>query len=79
MKWWEEQNQEKKDEVRKLIENKQLEFVGGGISMNDEATCYYEDIIDNMTQGHLWIMRTFGKEYVPIAAWQIDTFGHSLA
>lgn len=47
--------------------------------MNDEATCYYEDIIDNMTQGHLWIMRTFGKEYVPSTAWQIDTFGHSLA
>jgi hypothetical protein len=36
--------------------------VGGGISMNDEATCYYEDIIDNMTLGHLWISENFGPE-----------------
>lgn len=36
--------------------------MGGGISMNDEATCYYEDIIDNMTQGHQWILENFGIE-----------------
>jgi heptaprenylglyceryl phosphate synthase len=61
--WWAEQSESKKAEVRKLLKNKQLQFVGGGISMNDEATCYFEDIIDNMTLGHLWISETFGPEY----------------
>jgi hypothetical protein len=25
--------------------------------MNDEATSYYEDIIENMTWGHQWIKK----------------------
>ena len=40
-----------KDSVKKLLKDKQFEFVNGGVSMNDEATCYYEDIIDNLSWG----------------------------
>ena len=38
--------------VKGLVENKQFVFVGGGVSQNDEAVTYYEDIIDNLTWGH---------------------------
>ena len=34
------------------MKNRQLEFINGGVSMNDEACTYYEDIIDNLTWGH---------------------------
>ena len=36
-RWWDEQNDEKKEIVKKLVKNKQLEFISGGWSMNDEG------------------------------------------
>ena len=42
--------------------------------MSDEATPYYEDIIDQMTIGLRWLKETF--DYVPEVAWHIDPFGH---
>ena len=38
-------------QVRKLVANKQLEFVNGGWCMNDEAATDYNSIIDQMTLG----------------------------
>ena len=49
------------------------------MSMNDEATTYYEDIIDNMSWGHQWIIENFGEKAIPTIGWQIDPFGHSQA
>ena len=46
--------------------------------MNDEATCYYEDMIDNLSYGHRFIQKEFGIDYIPTAGWQIDPFGHTL-
>lgn len=45
--------------------------------MNDEATTWYQDIIDQMTLGHKWINDTFGPFHLPKIGWQIDSFGHS--
>lgn len=42
--------------------------------MSDEATPYYEDVIDQMTIGHRWLKETFGA--IPTNAWHIDPFGH---
>ena len=38
-------------QVRKLVANRQLEFVNAGWCMNDEATTDYNAIIDQMTLG----------------------------
>ncbi|CAD8185155.1 unnamed protein product [Paramecium octaurelia] len=73
--WWNEQNNTMKDNVKQLILNEQLEFLSGGWCMNDEATTYYEDIIDQMTLGHKFLLENFN--YIPTIGWQIDTFGHS--
>ena len=43
--------------------------------MNDEATAYYEDIIDQVTWGHRFLYETFGV--IPRIGWQLDPFGHS--
>ncbi len=55
----------------------QLEFIGGGWSMNDEASVHFISVLDNMSVGHRFIAETFGIEYVPVIGWQIDPFGHA--
>lgn len=56
------------------INNKQLEIINAGWCMSDEASPYYEDIIDQMTIGLRWVKDTFGV--VPKIGWHIDPFGH---
>jgi alpha-mannosidase len=74
-RWYKNQNQEKKDQVKGLVNSGQLEFITGGVCMNDEANPYYEDMIDQMTWGHQLISREF--KVAPSIGWQIDPFGHS--
>ncbi len=76
-RWWNEQNDEIKQQVRTLVDEKRLEFIIGAWCMNDEATTYYQDIIDQQTLGLQFILREFGECARPKVAWQIDPFGHS--
>ncbi|GMH06556.1 hypothetical protein Nepgr_008396 [Nepenthes gracilis] len=74
-RWWATQDKKMQEEVRKLVDVGQLEFVNGGWSMHDEATVHYIDMIDQTTLGHWFIKEQFNK--TPRAGWQIDPFGHS--
>ncbi|KAL8046895.1 hypothetical protein ABFX02_08G203600 [Erythranthe guttata] len=74
-RWWEEQSPEIQQQVRKLVDDGQLEFVNGGWCMHDEATTHYIDMIDQTTLGHFLIKSQFNT--TPRAGWQIDPFGHS--
>lgn len=56
-----------KDNVKKLVDNGQLELLNGGWSMHDEACPTYEDMIDNMMMGHDFILKNFGKK--PSIGW----------
>ncbi|XP_066260222.1 lysosomal alpha-mannosidase-like [Euwallacea similis] len=76
-KWWVNQDEDTRDQVRELVNNGQLEFISGGWSMNDEATTYYQTVIDQMTWGMRRLNDTFGECGRPKVAWQIDPFGHS--
>mmetsp|Transcript_37157 Transcript_37157/g.27067 ORF Transcript_37157/g.27067 Transcript_37157/m.27067 type:complete len:129 (+) Transcript_37157:335-721(+) len=73
--WWERITEEKKDQVKKLVKNGQLELINAGWSMHDEACPHYEDMINNMMIGHDFVKREFGV--TPRIGWQIDPFGHS--
>ena len=76
-RWWNEQKDITKQLVRTLVDEKRLEFIIGAWCMNDEATTYYQDIIDQQTLGLQFILREFGECARPRVAWQIDPFGHS--
>jgi len=74
-RWWSEQSEERKANFLMFLEQKQVEFINGGWSNNDEACPYYEDIIENYIFGHRWLQNEFGLD--PNIGWQIDSFGHS--
>ena len=52
-----------------------MEFVNGGWVMNDEAVTNYVSVINQMTQGHLFILENFGV--TPQVAWHIGSSGLS--
>lgn len=76
-KWWIKQHDTVKSQVRKFVNNGQLEFISGGWSMNDEAVTHYQSIIDQMTWGLRKLNDSFGECGRPKMGWQIDPFGHS--
>lgn len=74
-RWWRQQSKALKARVKELVNSGQLEFINGGMSMHDEATPHYIDLIDQTTLGHQFIKNEFGQS--PRVGWQIDPFGHS--
>ncbi|XP_068743472.1 lysosomal alpha-mannosidase-like [Montipora capricornis] len=76
-RWWNEQSEAMRTEVKKLVSEKRLEFINAGWCMNDEAATHYNGIIDQMTYGLNFVQETFGSDARPRIAWHIDPFGHS--
>ncbi|KAI3931410.1 hypothetical protein MKX01_040327 [Papaver californicum] len=74
-RWWRDASQAKKESFTNLVKNRQLEIVGGGWVMNDEANSHYFAIIEQMTEGNMWLNETIGL--VPKNAWAIDPLGYS--
>ncbi|CAI2379380.1 unnamed protein product [Moneuplotes crassus] len=77
MRWWEQQDDAKKETVRNLVNEGRLEIVNAGWSMNDEACPYYTQIIDNMMIGHRFLKEELGV--ATNVGWHLDPFGHSSA
>jgi lysosomal alpha-mannosidase len=75
--WWHEQDAQLQDEVRMLVSEGRLEFIGGAWSMNDEAATHYQSIVDHFTFGLKFLNDTFGECGRPKIGWQIDPFGHA--
>eukprot|EP00850_Spirogloea_muscicola_P009770 SM000055S18304 [mRNA] locus=s55:720735:728409:- [translate_table: standard] len=74
-RWWQDATQKQKQDFISLVRNGQLEIVGGGWVMNDEANSHYFAIIDQIMEGNTWLFDNIG--IVPKNAWAIDPFGHS--
>ncbi|KAM7278327.1 hypothetical protein ACFE04_005461 [Oxalis oulophora] len=74
-KWWRDASESQRISLTNLVKNGQLEIVGGGWVMNDEANSHYYAIIEQITEGNLWLNETIGV--VPKNSWAIDPFGYS--
>ncbi|EGC39654.1 hypothetical protein DICPUDRAFT_74852 [Dictyostelium purpureum] len=74
-KWYNGLNEDIKNIVKKVIDNKQLEFVSGGWVQNDDAVANVDGILEQITQGHIWLKDTFG--YTVEYGWQVDSIGYS--
>ncbi|KAH7688640.1 Alpha-mannosidase protein [Dioscorea alata] len=74
-KWWRDATSLQKESFTKLVQNGQLEIVGGGWVMNDEANSHYFAIIEQMMEGNMWLNDTVGV--IPKNSWSIDPFGYS--
>jgi len=75
--WWKEQTDERKEEVQKLLDNKQFEFVTGGWVQPDEANTQLYAMEIQLQEGHDFLRETFGEKYIPKYGWSIDPFGYS--
>ena len=73
--WWADLNDGDRQKVRGFLSNGQLELVGGGWVMPDEAVTYYYGVLDQLQEGHSWYKRNLGIEVK--SSWAIDPFGHS--
>ncbi|KAJ8940812.1 hypothetical protein NQ314_010570 [Rhamnusium bicolor] len=76
-KWWNKQNAKKQTLFKSFVDNGQIEMVGGGWSMNDEACTNYQSTINQFTWGLRLLNDTLGDCGRPKIGWQIDPFGHS--
>jgi hypothetical protein len=78
-RWWTDPRTtvNQKNLLRQLLVNGQWEFVMGGWVMPDEACTTYSANMDQLTEGHLFLNKTFG--ITPNIGWQIDPFGASTA
>jgi hypothetical protein len=76
-KWYKEQKEEVKLQVKKLLKEGRFEFINGGYVMHDEAASYYQHFIDQMRLGLQFLKEEF--DFTPEIAWFIDPFGHSAA
>ncbi|CAH1794207.1 unnamed protein product [Owenia fusiformis] len=76
-RWWNQQTDARRHNVKRLVNEGRLEFILGGWCMNDEAATHYNAIIDQHTLGFKFLKDNFGDCARPRVAWQIDPFGHS--
>lgn len=76
-KWWDEQSDDLREQVKMLVNEGRLEFIGGAWSMNDEANTHYQSLVDHFTLGLKFLKDTFGECARPRVGWQIDPFGHA--
>lgn len=73
--FWDEITQDKRQRVKKLLQENRLEIVAGGWVMNDEANAHYFAMLDQMIEGNQWLQQELGVK--PKSGWAIDPFGHS--
>lgn len=63
---------------KRLVERGQIELVGGGWTMHDEAITSYDEQVTQMRMGHeLLRYLGFAEEQLPRIGWQPDPFGPS--
>ena len=75
-RWWQDASEDQKSHMKKFVASGQLEFIGGGWVMHDEADTSVYAILNQMTIGLDFLEQNLGVR--PKVEWHIDPFGHSI-
>ncbi|XP_055587515.1 alpha-mannosidase 2 [Uranotaenia lowii] len=73
--WYDHLVAEDRNTVKKLIKNRQLEFVTGGWVMPDEANSHWYSMLLQLTEGQSYLKAHLNV--TPTSSWSIDPFGQS--
>ncbi|XP_035892640.1 alpha-mannosidase 2 [Anopheles stephensi] len=73
--WYDKLAAEQKAIVKRLVKNRQLEFVTGGWVMSDEANSHWYSMLLQLTEGQTWLKTRLNV--TPVSSWSIDPFGQS--
>ena len=71
-RWWQEIDDNLKQETIDLVNNGQFQFNLGGWCMNDEANPTTSAVIHQMTDGNQFILSNMGIKGLPSVAWHVD-------
>ena len=67
-RWWHDEGFKNAEMFKNLLKNeRRIDFLGGGMCSNDEATAYYDDIIRNFQLGHRFLLEEF--DFKPSINW----------
>ncbi|XP_044752523.1 alpha-mannosidase 2 [Coccinella septempunctata] len=72
--WWEEAHPSKQRALKNLVKSGRLEIVTGGWVMTDEANAHVFAMVDQLIEGHQWVLSNLGVK--PKSGWSVDPFGH---
>jgi len=76
LKMYLDQYPSQKPKLIKLLQNQQLEIVGGGWVQNDEALPDFDLVLRQMRMGLQYLKDELNVSSVKVG-WQLDSFGHS--
>ena len=75
-RWWQDASEDQKSQMKQLAASGQLEFIGGGWVMHDEADTSVYGILNQISLGLDFLEGNLGVR--PSVEWHIDPFGHSI-
>ncbi|XP_060567946.1 alpha-mannosidase 2-like [Ruditapes philippinarum] len=73
--WWTKATNKQKSLFKSLVQRGQLELVYGAWIMTDESVAHYGAMLDQLTEGQLWLKHNLNVTVEN--SWAIDPFGHS--
>jgi len=75
--WWDSAHPSRRKNLQKLVNEGRFEILTGGWVMTDEANVDLFAMIDQLVEGHQWLLNTLGVK--PKSSWSVDPFGHGSA
>lgn len=75
--WYERAHPTMRAQLKELVASGRLEITTGGWVMTDEANPHLYAMVDQLIEGHQWLLNTLGVK--PSSGWSIDPFGHGAA
>lgn len=71
-RWWQDGDKTRQTRFSHLVAQGRIVFAGGGWVQHDEGCTHYRSAINQMTEGHRWVLDHFGAASLPQFGWQVS-------